>query len=211
VANPPTLILGNRNSSASSLVAWLCLKKAGVVFHELVVDLTAQGAAEVVAGWSPSGKLPVLVHDGVPVWDCLAIAEYVNETFAQGALWPAQGALRAEARSLACEAHAGFPQLQHVLPMNCRTQHLELPDTEELGQEIVRIAAAWRRVLAHTHGPWLFGGFSITDAIFLPTVFRFRSHSVRLGESEHLYMRHALSDPDVLGWLSAALQERAAP
>jgi len=207
VANLPTLILGNRNSSAWSLAAWLCLKKSHAAFLEQGIDLSAPNAAETLAEWSPSGLVPVLVHEGSPIWDSLAIAEYINEVWVAGNLWPKAALQRAEARALACEVHAGFRALTAGLPMNCRTQNLALPDTPELARDIVRIAASWQRALARSSGPWLFGPFSIADAMYAPMVFRFRSHGVRLGDAEHTYMRHVLSDPDVLAWFAAALKE----
>ncbi len=114
------LVIGNKNYSSWSLRAWLPLRKAGVVFEEIRLPLDTPEFALQIAELSPSRRVPVLWHQGHCVWDSLAIAEYVNEVWAQGGLWPAQLQARARARAISAEMHSGFASLRQRMPMNCR-------------------------------------------------------------------------------------------
>ena len=78
------LVIGNRNYSSWSLRAWLALRKTGVEFETILIPLDTPEFTERIAEYSPTGRVPVLWHDGLCVWDSLAIAEYVNEQFADG-------------------------------------------------------------------------------------------------------------------------------
>ena len=80
------LVVGSRNLSSWSLRPWLALRQGGVPFDEEVVPLDRPDTAQRIARWSPSGRLPVLVVDDVPVWDSLAICELAAELAPD--LWP---------------------------------------------------------------------------------------------------------------------------
>lgn len=201
------LIAGNRNTSSWSLRAWLALKKSGVNFQEHWIDLEASDAVAQLANVSPSGLVPVLVHQGVVIWDSLAIAEYASEAFAGGKLWPNDIQQRARARSVAAEMHSGFSQVRQRMPMNCRAQNLNVEWTPALEREVIRLGAIWRHCLSQGPGPWLFGELSIADIMFAPVAFRFHSYGVKLGAVEQEYVRRLLSDQDVREWLSLCLTE----
>jgi glutathione S-transferase len=198
---------GNRNTSAASLTAWLALKKSGAAFFEHWIDERLPQAHEQIERVSPNGKLPVLVHRGELVWDPLAIGEYVNETFAEGKLWPADPLSRATARSVAGELHGGFLVLQEQLPFNCRGVGQGYLLTPEVEQELVRIGAIWRHCLQRWNGPWLFGEMCLADLWCAQLVFRFRTYAIKLGDREQQYSRGMLGDPDVRNWLSECLAE----
>jgi glutathione S-transferase len=143
------------------------------------------------------------------VWDSLAIAEYANETFAGGALWPEVAAARAQARAASAEMHSGFPALRGQMPMNCRATGRVVPMTPELAQDIDRVRTLWRecRERFAGAGPWLFGRFSIADAMYAPVASRFRTYGVTLDDPEAAYLVHLLADADVRHWFAAAAEE----
>ncbi|MGR5480570.1 glutathione S-transferase family protein, partial [Vibrio chagasii] len=61
---------------------------------------------------SPSILVPCLHHEGIKVWDTLAIAEYLNEIRPQAHLLPADRAARAHCRAVCGEMHSGFSALR---------------------------------------------------------------------------------------------------
>lgn len=207
MADSLILIGGNRNTSASSLTAWLALKKSGASFHEHWIDEQNPQAQPQIDRVSPNGKLPVLIHRGELVWDPLAIGEYANEVFARGKLWPSEPLAKATARSVVGELHGGFRELQDNLPFACRSQGQSFVESESLEREIVRLGTIWRHCLTRWNGPWLFGQMSLADVWCAQLVFRFRTYGVRMGSSEQQYTRTMLSDPDVRTWLSECLAE----
>jgi len=72
--------------------------------------------------FSPTGKVPVLQHNGRSIWESLAILEYLAEQFPEANLWPDEVNRRTEARCISHEMHAGFAALRTSCPMNMRRQ-----------------------------------------------------------------------------------------
>ena len=115
-----TLVVGSKAYSSWSLRPWLAMKQAGLAFAETVIPLRQPDTAARIAGHSPSGRVPTLIHDGLTVWDSLAICEYVAELAPEAGLWPADRAARAVARSVSAEMHSGFASLRSTMPMNLK-------------------------------------------------------------------------------------------
>ncbi|HEX9325942.1 MAG TPA: glutathione S-transferase, partial [Reyranella sp.] len=113
-----TLVIGNKNYSSWSLRGWLMVKAAGIEFDEIVVPLDLPETQPTIRKHSPSGRVPVLLHRGLAVWESLAIGEYLNDLKPEAGLWPSSVAARAHARSISTEMHAGFPELRANMPMN---------------------------------------------------------------------------------------------
>lgn len=207
--NKPLLVIGNRNYSSWSLRAWLALAKSGVDFDikRLALD-TPQFHAEI-GRYSPSRRVPVLVHGGFRVWDSLAIAEYVNEVFAAGRLWPRDVVARGHARAVSAEMHSGFMALRTQMPMNCRATGRRVPMTPELERDIERVGAIWQacRTGFGQGGPWLYGAFTIADAMYAPIIFRLRTYCVALTGEADVYATTVLGDGDVRGWTEQAALE----
>lgn len=204
------LIIGNKNYSSWSLRAWLALRKSGVAFDEIRLPLDTPEFREKIGSYSPTGRVPVL-HDGkTVVWDSLSICEYVSERLAGGRLWPDDPAQRALGRSASAEMHAGFAVLREQMPMNCRARGRSVERGADLETDIDRIVELWQylRGKAANDGGWLFGDFSIADAMFAPVVFRFRCYGVDPGKVGRAYMDHVLGDDDIGLWLKAAEQEQ---
>lgn len=207
MSSRPVLVIGNRNYSSWSLRPWLLLRHFGVDFEERRLPLDTPVFRDDIEALSPSGRVPALHHDGLIVWDSLAICEYANEAWLAGGGWPADRAARAVARSVCAEMHSGFADLRSECPMNVRrrlAQPLALSDGAR--RDAGRIAAIWRETRAAygSAGDCLFGGFSIADAFFAPVVLRFLTYGIALGEVERRYLDAMLGLPATRDWIDAA-------
>lgn len=203
-----TLVIANKNYSSWSLRAWLYLKHTGARFHEVRIGLDEPTTREHIARYSPTGRVPVLVEGALTVWDSLAICEYLSETHAGGSGWPADRAARAEARSICAEMHSGFAALRSELPMNIRARRRVAPSAAAQA-DIARVLSIWDACRARhaAAGPWLYGRFSIADAMYAPVVFRFQTYGVTLPARAAEYARTVLADAAVAEWAAAARAE----
>lgn len=204
----PLLIIGNKNYSSWSLRAWLMLRHAGVDFDELRIPLFVQGYKEKLFSRSPAGKVPVYREGDLLVWDTLAIGEYLYET--HSSLWPAQREARARARSVSAEMHSGFVPLRKAMPMNIRARGRKVATSAELEADIARIKNIWRELRTQYAGagPWLFGPYSIADAMFAPVAFRFLTYGVSEPGPVDEYVQTVTRDPMVQEWLQACALEQ---
>src|SRR5262245_44214185 len=139
-----TLVIGNKNYSSWSLRGWLMAKAARIEFDEIVVPLDLPETQPPIRKHSPSGRVPVLLHRGLAVWESLAIGEYLNDLKPEAVLWPAAVAARAHARSISTEMHAGFLELRNNMPMNIRASYPGKGMTSAVRAEIERITSMWR-------------------------------------------------------------------
>lgn len=204
----PLLVIGNKNYSSWSLRAWLMLKHAGINFDEMRISLFVAGYKEKLLSISPAGKVPVYSEGDLLVWDTLAIGEYLYETHL--ALWPADKAARARARSVSAEMHSGFIPLRKAMPMNIRAHGRKVASSPELEADIMRIKNIWRELRTQyaEAGPWLFGQYSIADAMFAPVAFRFLTYGVTERGAVDDYVQTVARDPLVQEWLQAAELEQ---
>lgn len=203
------LAIGNKNYSSWSMRPWLALKAIGVEFDEVVIPLHEPGSKERICELSPAGKVPILKHGDITVWDSLAIIEYLAELPAGRALWPADAAHRARARSLAAEMHSGFMPLRSRMPMNIRVSFPARSRSAEVDGDIARIAQIWHdcRHAFGDSGPFLFGPFGAIDAMFAPVVTRFHTYGVRLDGVCRAYADAILAWPAMAEWYEAARAE----
>jgi glutathione S-transferase len=197
----PLLIIGNKNYSSWSLRAWLMLKHAGVDFDEMRIPLFVEGYKEQLLSCSPAGKVPVYHEGDLLVWDTLAIGEYLYEN--HPSLWPAQREARARARSVSAEMHSGFMPLRRAMPMNIRARGRKVTMSAKLEADIARIKTIWRELRTQYAGAgsWLFGQYSIADAMFAPVAFRFLTYGVSEPGAVDEYVQTVASDPLVQVWL----------
>ena len=202
-----TLVIGNKNYSSWSLRPWLALKQAGIAFHEAAVDLYVTDSKALILKHSPSGKVPALIDAGLAVWDSMAICEYAAEI--EPSLWPRQREARAVARAVSAEMHAGFAALRSRMPMNCRAALPGEGRTPDVERDIARIVALWEecRDRFGGGGTFLFGTFSIADAMYAPVVWRFRTYAVALPSAARAYAEAMEALPAMQEWLAAALAE----
>lgn len=203
------LVIGDKNLSSWSLRPWILMKQASVPFTEKNIRLDRPETRQILAEISPSGLVPCLIHGDVKVWDSLAIAEYLNDLFPEKRLWPAESAARAFARAVSAEMHSGFSALRTVWPMNFTREgmrHL----TGGVRRDIDRIDAIWTecRKRFGRGGDFLFGAFSIADAIYAPVVSRFATYGpVALSDEAAAYMQTIRALPAYGQWGDGARAE----
>lgn len=204
-----TLIIGNKNYSSWSLRPWLYLKFHGIAFEEIRIPLYREESKREILNYSQAGKVPVLLDGDLTVWDSLAILEYLAERFPETKGWPERLAVRAVARSLAAEMHSGFAALRSHCGMNCR----RLPSSKELPEavysDIERISQIWQecRQRYGKDGPWLFGRFTIADAMYAPVALRFHSYQLQTNENARAYVDTVLNNFAVREWFEAGQRE----
>lgn len=204
-----TLIIGNKNYSSWSLRPWLAMKQSGIEFLEVRIPLDTLTSHQEILKYSPAGKVPILKHGNLTIWDSLAICEYIAELFPQANLWTQDIEKRAIARCISAEMHSGFPNLRQHLPMNCRAR---LPGKEiqpKVKADINRITSIWRacREKFINEGDLLFGSFTIADAMFAPVASRFVTYDVKLDPISSAYVEQIYSLPAMQEWLKAASLE----
>ena len=158
---------------------------------------------------SPTGRVPVLRHGDLVVWDSLAIGEYLAETYPEAGLWPAARAARARARSLCAEMHSGFPAIRTRMPLNLRARKEFRDRGPDVAAEVERIRAMWtdaRREFGRG-GPYLFGARSLADAFYAPVACRFVTYGVRLDGEAGSWAEAILASPPVRDWIERAARE----
>lgn len=200
----PLLVIGNRNYSSWSLRAWLVLREAAIEFAERRIALDKPGTAEALAALSAARRVPVLKLGEETIWDSLAIAETAAERWPDRRLWPQDGARRAHARAISAEMHSGFAALREQMPMNCRAMGRQVTLTDELASDIDRVIAIWSDCRHRYRGDWLFGDFSIADAMYAPVALRLRTYGIELPESAAYYPQRLLRSAAMQEWLAAA-------
>lgn len=205
----PVLFIGNKNYSSWSLRAWFLLKEAGIDFDEVRIPLDTPEFAERIGSISPTRKVPVLKLDDHSVWESLAIAETVAEHWPVRRLWPEDPYFRAHARSISAEMHSGFMALREAMPMNCRAMGRKVALTDAVRGDLNRIFAIWADCRSRYTGGdgWLFGEFSIADAMYAPVVFRFRTYGIDLPESAAAYPARIMKSKAIQDWLAASESE----
>src|SRR4029077_10074924 len=162
-----------------------------------VIPIYYPGSREKFLARSPAGKVPILEDGAVTVWESLAILEYVAEKFPDAALWPRDAAARAHARTIASEMHAGFVPLRRQCPMNMWRPVKKLELSAETAANVVRIDAMWSDCRARfgAGGPFLFGQFTVADAMYAPVVSRFHTYGIDMGSVSAAYMKAVVALP----------------
>ena len=200
------LLIGNRRYSSWSMRGWLPVRLAKLDVEDVVIPFKAAGPS-AIAGQTPSDLVPYLEHRGARVWESLSICEYCAEQ-APG-LWPADPAIRAHARSISAEMHAGFRALRIAMPMNLG-RRAPIAITSEVRGEIDRIEAIWREARTASGGPFLFGAaFGNADAMYAPVVARLLSYGPELAADTRAYCLAVRAHPLVSEWYDAAAREPA--
>ena len=203
-----TLTISSKNYSSWSLRGWLLCRMAGLAFTETPVDLSDNDARQELLLLSPSVLVPRLAHDGVEVWDTLAIAEYLHETFPQAGLYPADKAARARCRSVSGEMHSGFYNLRSALPMNLKAQHESFKIFSGARPDVERVKTIWHECFDAYGGPFLFGGQpTVADAMYAPVCARFRTYAVALDPQLDAYVETIFGWAPMAEWRAEALAE----
>ncbi len=203
------LYIGDKNLSSWSLRPWLVMAHAGIAFEEVQLRFHAPDFKARAGAVAPTGRVPALVADGLALWESLAICELVAERHPEAHLWPADAAARAVARAVSHEMHAGFAALRGALPMNVCRRYPRRTRSDAVRADVTRIVALWADCRARfgASGPFLFGAFSIADAMFAPVATRFVTHDVEIPPAAHDYVELLLGLPAMQRWAAGARAE----
>jgi glutathione S-transferase len=202
------LYVGTKRVSSWSLRPYLVLAHAKAQFTAETIVLDVDSSRASIANVTPAGRVPVLHHDGLVIWDSLAICEYANELYPQAQLWPADRAKRARARSISAEMHSSFVEMRKNMPMDIGANKAGQGHTPEALDDARRVMAIWREQLAASGGPFLFGAFSIADAMFAPVTTRFVTYGVDVDPTCRGYMDAIAALPAMQQWTRDAAAER---
>ncbi|MEE9447005.1 MAG: glutathione S-transferase family protein [Arenicellales bacterium] len=203
-----TLVIGNKNYSSWSLRPWLFLSKNNIEFTEKMIWLDEPTFKPAIEGFGSGGKVPVLVEGELIIWDSLAIIETAIDRYDCQYAWPKDADLRAHARSISNEMHAGFGTLRNDCTMDIRSKH-NIDISEALQQDVSRICTLWETALAQSgnQGRWLYGDFSAADAMYAPVVFRFNTYGMKVSSTVQAYMDYVMADAVLARWVAEAKLE----
>ena len=209
-------LIGYRHVSSWSLRGWLVMRKTGAPFDEVMIRYRLPDHKARLTAMSPTSKVPLLIHERgdqtVKVWDSIAIGEYLAEVFPEKRLWPQDPIARALARSISAEMHTGFRRLRDRLDMDLlgRQRGVRVDD-EPVADDLKRVQEIWTRCREiygeEGEGPYLFGHFTIADAMYAPVATRLRTYGVKLDPVAEAYKQAILNDPDMKAWEDAARAE----
>ncbi|MEX6633231.1 glutathione S-transferase family protein [Hyphococcus lacteus] len=204
------LTIGDKNLSSWSLRPWFLMKYAGIPFTEENIKLDRPESRAELNKKSPSGLVPFLQHGEAAVWDSLAISEYLNDQFPEKNLWPEAALARATARAVSAEMHSGFSALRTVWPMQVTHRDLKHVTSGGVQRDIDRINTLWtmcRRDYGKG-GDFLFGQFSIADAMYAPVVSRLTTYGpVALSAEASAYRDMIIDLPVMKEWEDGARAE----
>lgn len=203
-----TLTLSSKNYSSWSLRGWLMAKLAKIDFEEVIIAPDDADARAEILLLSPSILVPCLTHNGIRVWDTLAIGEFLHEVAPKAGLLPKDQAMRAHCRSVCGEMHSGFVSLRQALPMNIKAELDNFKIWSKAKGDIERIKTIWRECLDAYGGPYLFGKIGMADAMYAPVVSRFRTYGVELDEDLQAYADRIWDHSAMKEWREAALEEQ---
>lgn len=201
------LYIANKNYSSWSFRPWMAMKAAGVAFEEILTPFDDNGGNPKFREFSPTGRVPVLKHGALHVWESLAIIEYVAELYPDAGIWPYDPADRAMARAISMEMLSGFRALRGACPMNFRRPKKKIDLPEGVMDDVARISQIWKTMRHRSGGPFLFGSFSAADAMFAPVVNRFDVYDLDVDDEVRDYMAEMKAHPAWIEWQEAALAE----
>ncbi len=202
------LTISSRNYSSWSLRGWLMCRMAGLDFAEDIRSADDPSTRAELLLLSPSFLVPCLTHEGITIWDTLAIGEYLHEVAPKAGLLPAKPAARAHCRAISGEMHSGFANLRSALPMNLKAHHPGFKVWQGAQADIARVVAIWREAIAQYGGPYLFGDEpTLADAMYAPVCTRFKTYDVKLDRVSSDYCETILSLPAMIEWTEAAKLE----
>ncbi|MEM7071918.1 MAG: glutathione S-transferase [Pseudomonadota bacterium] len=200
---------GNKNYSSWSLRGWLALKKAGIDFETKMIPLGGEISQKQLYQISPNGKVPAIDYHGLLFSESLAICELAAQI--EPKLMPEDQKAIIWCRAISCEMHSGFQTVRSQMPMNCNATNRNVSYHQKLVEEIERILTIWRQTIDRfadiDQGPFLFGRFTIADAMYAPVVSRFHTYNIKCDPSTQNYISAVLNDEHVKQWYHDASKE----
>ena len=214
--NKTTLVIADKNYSLWPLAPWLCMKKAKMPFTEILIRFGQHNTREKMLEYAPTGRVPVLIHNGLKVWDSLAICEFVNDLYPSENLWPENLLARAQARTFAAEMHAtggAFPgaprHIIYSLDTNVRRRTDRVKPKNHLLESINYLITRWKNLIHAFGGPggFLFGEFTIADAMSAHVVNRFYTYDIKLPNDINNYCKNMRQFSPLAQWIQEAESE----
>jgi len=201
------LIIGNKNYSSWSLRPWVLMKHARIKFDEVRIPLFTSEGERMMEELCPAKQVPVLYDGRLVLWDSLAICEYIADKFPDKKLLPEEASSRAQARAMSAEMHSGFYELRSNMPMNCRRRVENFKPDLATEIDINRIVQLIEQALQDSNGPWLFGHYTIADAMYAPIASRFKTYDVHTPSRTQSYFEKVLADASIKQWYEEASHE----
>lgn len=201
------LYIGNKNYSSWSFRPWLGLSVAGVAFEEILVPFDMAAGNPKFAEFSPTNKVPVLEDGDVTVWESLAILDHVARKHPEAGLWPVDAIAHSRAMAMSCEMLSSFPHLRNDCPMNMRREPAKIAVSAGLAKDVARVETLWAQCLTSSGGPFLFGGFTIADAMYAPVVNRLDVYDFDVSPTTRAYMDAMKALPAWREWEAAGRAE----
>jgi len=201
------LVIGNKNYSSWSLRPWILLRHARISFEEVRIPLFATDGEQMLDELCPAKQVPVLYDGRLVLWDSLAICEYVADRHKDKKLWPDAADERAHARAMSAEMHSSFTALRENMPMNCRREVGGFKPDLATQIDINRIIQLMEQALDNSGGPWLFGHYTVADAMFTPVASRFKTYGIKAPANTANYFASILADKPMLRWYQDAEHE----
>jgi glutathione S-transferase len=200
-----TLITANRNYSSWSLRPWLLMKGLDIEFEDRLEPFTKPENYEAFRSFSPTGQVPVLLHEGRTIYDSMGIALYLADR--HDGVWPSDPDARAWAQCAASEMHSGFSALRNDCTMNVGVRVKPKPMSDALKANVARIRELWEEGLSRFGGPYLAGSeFSAVDAFFAPVAYRVRTYGLDVGAGQ-AWVDTIIAHPAMAQWEAEALAE----
>jgi glutathione S-transferase len=184
---------------------WLALRRGGIAFEEVLHELPETGGKPSFGAFSPNARVPALEWEGVTIAESLSICEWAAEQ--APLLWPKDAKARALARAAASIMHSGFPHLRNDAPMNIRRRTDASRITPDGLADAEKVDRLWNDWLARSGGPFLFGQWSIADAMYAPVITRFVTYAIPHSAGAETYMQTMLAEPHFAAWIEAANAE----
>ncbi|MFT4266631.1 MAG: glutathione S-transferase [Xenophilus sp.] len=202
------LTISSRNYGAWALRGWLMCRFAGLDFAERIIPPDDPAMKAEILLLASSLRVPALEHNGIRVWDTLAIGEYLHEIKPRAGLLPADAKARSHCRSVCGEMHSGFASLRGALPMNIKARFQGFKVWSRAQADIDRVTEIWRECLRTSGGPWLFGERpGVADAMYAPVATRFLTYGVALDGACASYCAQVMALPAMREWVAGALAE----
>ena len=201
------LIIGNKNYSSWSLRPWILLRHARIKFEEVRIPLFTSEGDRLLEELCPAKQVPVLYDGRLVLWDSLAICEYIADRLPEKKLWPEASVERARARAMSAEMHSSFSALRATMPMNCRRLVDNFKPDSATQIDINRVVQLLEQALQDSGGPWLFGHYSVADAMYTPVALRFRSYKIAIPGDSSDYFARVLADKPMQRWCQDAERE----
>ena len=214
--NGTTLVIADKNYSLWPLAPWLCMKKVKMPFTEKLIRFGQHDTREKMLEYAPTGRVPVLIHDGLKVWDSLAICEFVNDLYPSENLWPNNLLTRAQARTFAAEMHAtggAFPgaprHIIYALDTNVRRRTDRVKPKNHLLESINYLITRWQNLIHRFGGSsgFLFDEFTIADAMSAHLVNRFNTYDIKLPDDINDYCENMRKFSPLAQWIREAESE----